>query len=205
VIAIIDYGMGNLHSVAKAFEKAGAETAIVTQAAELREAGAIVLPGVGAFGRGMTNLQARGFVSAIQDAVAAGIPLIGICLGLQLLFAESEEMGEHQGLGLFPGRVRRLPRPLRVPHVGWNQLHVVRPSPLLAGIAEGSYAYFVHSYYADPADSSLVLATTDYGLDLASVVGRDRIYGLQFHPEKSQSVGLRILQNIVQSLKRGAL
>lgn len=205
MIAIIDYGMGNLHSVAKAFEKAGAETAIVAQAAELRKAEAVVLPGVGAFGQGMANLRARGFVSAIQDIVETGTPLIGICLGLQLLFAESEEMGEYRGLGLFPGRVRRLPKSLRVPHVGWNQIHPVRPSPVLAGIAEGSYAYFVHSYYADPADSSLVLATTDYGLDFASVVGRDRIYGLQFHPEKSQSVGLRILQNIVQSLKRGAL
>ncbi len=204
MIAIIDYGMGNLHSVAKAFEKAGAETAIVPRAEELRGTEAIVLPGVGAFGQGMANLRARGFVPAIHETVAAGIPLIGICLGLQLLFAESEEMGAHRGLGLFPGRVRRLPKPLRVPHVGWNQIHPVRPSPLLAGIADGSYAYFVHSYYADPADTSLVLATTDYGFDFASVVGRDRIYGLQFHPEKSQAVGLRILQNVVQSLKRGA-
>jgi glutamine amidotransferase len=202
MIAIIDYGMGNLRSV----QKAGAEAEIYATPEGLERAEALVLPGVGAFGQGMENLRARGFLPAIHQRVENGTPLLGICLGLQLLFEESEEMGRHKGLGLFPGLVKRFGaapggEPLKVPHIGWNQIHPVRPSALLEGIPAGSYAYFVHSYYAEPRDESVILATTDYGLDFASVVGRDHIFGLQFHPEKSQAVGLRMLQNFVAYLR----
>jgi glutamine amidotransferase len=205
MIAIIDYGMGNLRSVQKALQKSGAEAEVYATPGGMEEAEALVLPGVGAFGQGMENLRARGFLPVIYQSVNAGKPLLGICLGLQLLFEESEEMGRHQGLGLFPGLVKRFDTapgdaPLKVPHIGWNQIHPVRPSALLEGIPAGSYAYFVHSYYAEPRDESIILATTDYGLDFASVVGRDKIFGLQFHPEKSQAVGLRMLRNFVAYL-----
>lgn len=206
MIAIIDYGMGNLRSVQKALQKAGADAEIYATPEGLERAEALVLPGVGAFGQGMENLRARGFLPAIHQRVENGTPLLGICLGLQLLFEESEEMGRHRGLGLFPGLVKRFGaapggEPLKVPHIGWNQIHAVRPNALLEGIPAGSYAYFVHSYYAEPRDASVILATTDYGLDFASVVGRDHIFGLQFHPEKSQAVGLRMLQNFVAYLQ----
>lgn len=198
MIAIIDYGMGNLHSVHKALQKAGAEARILATPDGIEEAAALILPGVGAFGQGMANLRERGFLKAIQRHVAAGKPLLGICLGLQLLFEESEEMGQHPGLGLLAGRVRRFQGPVKVPHIGWNQIHLLRPAPLLQGIADGSYAYFVHSYYAEPRDEGVILATTDYGLDFASVVGQGNVYGVQFHPEKSQAVGLRMLRNFVE-------
>lgn len=202
MIAIIDYGMGNLYSVTKALEKMGAPTRIVARAAELTgDERALVLPGVGAFGKGMEQLRRRGFVEAIPGFVATGKPFVGICLGLQLLFEQSVEMGEYRGLGLFPGRVVRFSGDLVVPHMGWNQVNPVQAVPLLAGVEPGSYAYFVHSYYALPADPALVWATTSYGVEFASVVGRDNVMGLQFHPEKSQSVGLRILRNLVASLK----
>lgn len=206
MIAIIDYGMGNLRSVQKALQKAGAEAEIYATPEGMEPAEALVLPGVGAFGQGMENLRARGFLPVIQRSVQEGKPLLGICLGLQLLFEESEEMGQHKGLGLFPGLVKRFGAApggqlLKVPHIGWNQIHAVRPSLLLEGIPADSYAYFVHSYYAEPRDESVILATTDYGLDFASVVGRDHIFGLQFHPEKSQAVGLRMLQNFVAYLQ----
>jgi glutamine amidotransferase len=204
MIAIMDYGMGNLRSVQKALAKSGAEAAIFATAKDMESAAdsvqALVLPGVGAFGQGMENLRARGFLPAIYRSVEAGKPLLGICLGLQLLFEESEEMGRHQGLGLFPGRVKRFMGPLKVPHIGWNQIHPLQSSFLLEGIPAGSYAYFVHSYYAEPRNPDVILATTDYGLDFASVAGRGKVYGLQFHPEKSQAVGLRMLQNFVASL-----
>ncbi len=200
MIAIIDYGMGNLHSVEKALQKVGAQTAIVAEPEGIKEAEALILPGVGAFGKGMENLHQRGFPQVVREWVAAGKPLLGICLGLQLLFEESEEMGIHEGLGLLPGRVMRFQGPLKVPHIGWNQIHPVQPSPILEGITDGSYAYFVHSYYAQPADPTVVLATTDYGVEFASVVGKGNVFGLQFHPEKSQAVGLRILRNFVGSL-----
>jgi glutamine amidotransferase len=158
----------------------------------------VVLPGVGAFGDGMAHLRARELVQPVLRQVEAGKPLLGICLGMQLLFEESEEMGQHTGLGLLPGRVVRFPEgDLKVPHIGWNQLQV-RDDPLLAGIGDGSYAYFVHSYYVAPAQGQDVLATTEYGIQFAAVVGRARVWGAQFHPEKSQEVGLRLLQNFTQ-------
>ena len=197
MIAVVDYGVGNLASVEKALQRAGADAQITANPGALRAAQGLVLPGVGAFGDGMAGLRARGLVAALEVALAAGRPLLGICLGMQLLFQESEEMGRHAGLGFLPGRVRRFAPGLKVPHIGWNQVHAVRPSPLLEGLPQDSYAYFVHSYYVEPADAEMTLATTDYGGPFASVVGRQRLFGVQFHPEKSQDVGLALLCNFV--------
>lgn len=200
MIAIIDYGAGNLRSVRNALLHLGVDVVTVTVPSQLNGAEKIVLPGVGAFGAGMRALREAGFEEPLQKAVAAGVPLLGICLGMQYLFETSEEMGLHQGLGFLPGKVVRFPkRPSYVvPHVGWNQLHIQRQSKLLAGIGEGAYTYFVHSYYVEASEADDVLAMTDYGLHYASVVGRDNVYGVQFHPEKSQAVGLRILRNFVE-------
>ncbi|MDI7274522.1 MAG: imidazole glycerol phosphate synthase subunit HisH [Anaerolineae bacterium] len=195
MIAIVDYGIGNLRSVEKAFLHVGADALVTADPAVAAAAEAIVLPGVGAFGDGMAQLRGSGFIAVLEEAAASGRPILGICLGMQLLFEESEEMGRHAGLGLLPGRVRRFAPGLKVPHIGWNQVHVVRPSALLEGLAQDSYAYFVHSYFVDPGDERTVLATTNYGRPFASVVGRGQIFGLQFHPEKSQEVGLHVLRN----------
>lgn len=206
-IVVIDYGVGNLRSVEKALQKVGADVQVSDAPQSLREAAGIVFPGVGAFGDAVDNFRAAGFEPVLREQIAAGKPLLGICVGMQMLFAVGEEMGRHQGLGIFPGRVRRFPDPLmsasspplllKVPHMGWNQIHVCRPHPLLDGVADGSYVYFVHSYYPEPADPDLILAETDYGVNFVSIVGRDNVCGIQFHPEKSQSVGLRILRNFV--------
>jgi glutamine amidotransferase len=193
--------MGNLRSVQKAFQKVGAEAVITDERGIIESARAVVLPGVGAFGDAMANLRSQGLVEIIEGIVERGTPLFGICLGLQLFFEESDEMGLHQGLGLFPGRVRRFDVGLKVPHIGWNQVHIRRQSPLLDGLADGSYAYFVHSYYVEPAEDDIILTTTDYGLDFASIVGRGHVFGIQFHPEKSQNVGLRILSNFVAMIE----
>jgi imidazole glycerol-phosphate synthase subunit HisH len=195
MLVIVDYGVGNLRSVQKALERVGAEAVVSGDPGSLDAARGVILPGVGAFGDGMAQLRARGLVEPVLRQVEVGKPLLGICLGMQLLFEESEEMGRHTGLGLLPGRVVRFAEgDLKVPHIGWNQLQV-RQDPLLAGFANGSYAYFVHSYYVAPAEAEDVLATTEYGLQFAAVVGRDQVWGAQFHPEKSQEVGLRLLQN----------
>ncbi|HID62858.1 MAG TPA: imidazole glycerol phosphate synthase subunit HisH [Anaerolineae bacterium] len=203
MIAIIDYGMGNLRSVQRAFQKVGAEVVITDERETIKSARAVVLPGVGAFGDAMTNLRSQGLVETIERVVERGKPLFGICLGLQLFFEESEEMGLHRGLGFFPGQVRRFDVGLKVPHIGWNQVHIRRQGPLLAGLADGSYAYFAHSYYVEPTEDDIILATTDYGLDFASIVGQGNVFGIQFHPEKSQDVGLRILSNFVAMVEKG--
>ena len=198
-IAIIDYGAGNLRSVTNTLNYLGAAVKIASTPADLEGASKIVLPGVGAFGAGINALRNAGFEQPLKAAVAAGTPLIGICLGMQYLFESSDEMGNHTGLGLLPGRVTRFPaNGPKVPHIGWNQLHIQRPHPLLAGIESGAYAYFVHSYYVLAESESDVLATTDYGIDYASVVARDNVFGIQPHPEKSQHVGQRILKNFVE-------
>ena len=195
-IAIADYGIGNLGSVSKAFRGAGAQVQLSDDPDELRRADALVLPGDGAFGATMHEVERRGLVPVLHDAVAAGKPLLGICVGMQLLFDESEEHGLHQGLGFLPGRVRRFEGELPVPHMGWNALRARRAHPILDGVPDGSYVYFVHSYYCD-APEDVVIASSDYGREFAAVVGRGSVLGVQFHPEKSQQVGLRMVASFV--------
>jgi glutamine amidotransferase len=199
VITIVDYGIGNLGSVTKAFRHVGAETVLSGDPAVLREAEALVLPGDGAFGATMDGVRERGLVPVLRESAEAGTPLLGICIGMQLLFEESEEHGRHAGLGLLPGRVRRFAGDLPVPHMGWNSLHPRREHALLDGIADGAHVYFVHSYFCD-AGEDVVVATSDYGIDFPAVVARGNVLGVQFHPEKSQSVGLRMVRNFVRSL-----
>jgi glutamine amidotransferase len=201
MIAIVDYGAGNLRSVQNTLGHVGAQVKTVSHPSELDGADKIVLPGVGAFGAGMAALHESGFVQPIIEAAKSGVPLLGICLGMQYLFESSEEMGQHKGLGLLKGRVVKFPPngPL-VPHIGWNQLHIQQDNSLLRGVNEGDYAYFVHSYYVEAADPNDILASTDYGLNYASVVGRGNIFGIQCHPEKSQLVGQRILRNFVEGI-----
>lgn len=197
MVTIIDYGMANLGSVRKAFEAVGAATEIVDSPEDLRDTSHIVLPGVGAFGDAMKNIRARGIDEAIFEATENGASFLGICLGLQVLFTESEEKGIHKGLDIFKGSVRLFSEGL-VPQIGWNQAHIKREDPLMEGIPDHSYFYFVHSYYVVPVINGDVIAETDYYIDYASIVGRDRIYGIQFHPEKSQQNGLRILKNFTK-------
>jgi glutamine amidotransferase len=202
VIAIVDYGLGNLGSVIKGFRHAGALPVLTSDPAVLRAAHALVLPGDGAFGATMDEIRARGQDLVLREAAAQGVPIFGICIGMQVLFEESEEHGRHAGLGLLPGRVRRFEGPLPVPHMGWNRL-AFRPHPLFAGLSPGSHVYFVHSYYCDAPDD-VVLATSDYGRDFAAVVGRGSVLGVQFHPEKSQAIGLRLIRNFVDLVARAA-
>jgi glutamine amidotransferase len=204
-IAVIDYGMGNLRNVQKGFEHIGVDAAISAQASDLQQADGLVLPGVGAFGDAMDNLREARMVDPIRDLVAAGKPFLGICLGLQLLFEESDEMGQHEGLGILSGRVVRFGGDLKVPHIGWNQLDLTAAGeehPLLRGIPNHSYAYFVHSYYVVPAKADCLLTTTEYGIGFASMVGLGNVFGAQFHPEKSQEVGLRLLRNFADTAER---
>jgi len=198
VLTIVDYGAGNLRNVYMAFRRLGVEALVTAEAALIRRASALVLPGVGAFGESIAKLRALGLEEPLVAAIRDGVPFLGICVGLQLLFEVGEELGEHRGLGILAGRVRRFPPGLSVPHMGWNQLHQTRPIPLWQGIPDGSYVYFVHSYYADPQDRAVVAATTDYGLDFTSAVAQGNLYAIQFHPEKSQDVGERILHNFAR-------
>jgi glutamine amidotransferase len=197
MIAIVDYGVGNLRSVEKAFNAVGAEVRLTSDPEIVLAAEKVVLPGVGAFGDGMEGLEERNLLEAIKELVARGTPLLGICLGMQLLFDESEEHGRFEGLGFLGGKVCRFDMPdLITPHTGWNRILIEHNNPLLHGLPEDSYTYFNHGYYckSQPED---ILAYTEYGLRFASVVRRGSIYGAQFHPEKSQHIGLRILRNFV--------
>lgn len=199
MIALIDYGIGNLRSVEKAFNAVGAQVELTDDPNIIGEADQIVLPGVGAFGDGMVGLKDRGLVDVIKSTVAKGTPFLGICLGMQLLFETSDELGEHTGLGLLPGSVKRFPElGQKIPQTGWNQISFKRESLLIQGLREGDYAYFNHSHYCRPSSVEDSIAITEYGLPYASIVGRERLYGVQFHPEKSQSVGLQILRNFVE-------
>ena len=220
MIALIDYGISNLRSVQKAFAHLGVEVTLVETPDQLLKADRLFLPGVGAFPAGMDGLRARGLIESIKQAVRDGKPLLGICLGMQLLFESSDEMGNTRGLGLLPGHVTKLKvqdawgmehgakgtgqeavQPdsvFKIPHMGWNQIDIVRRHPLLRGVPTGAYAYFVHSYAPYPDQSDVVLATTDYGGAFASIVGRGNVCGLQFHPEKSQAVGLQMLRNFLE-------
>ncbi len=194
-VIIADYGMGNLRSVAKAFEHVGARAVVSSDPGVVGAATAIVLPGVGAFPEAMREIERRGLVTPIAERAASGVPLLGICLGMQLLFGASAEHGGARGLGLLAGSVERLPASgLKLPHIGWAPLHVESPSPLLAGIAEGEPFYFVHSFAARPAPADLV-ASAEYGGRFAAVVGAGNVFGTQFHPEKSSAAGLRMLRN----------
>jgi glutamine amidotransferase len=200
MIAIIDYQMGNLRSVQKGFEKVGHAATITSDPADIARADKVVLPGVGAFGDAIAELKRRDLIGPIRDAVDTGKPFLGICLGMQLLADVSYEGGMHEGLGIVAGEVVRfdLPPAYKVPHMGWNQLQFRNPSPLLAGLADGVYCYFVHSYHVVPKDRAVIAAETDYGGPFCSVIRRDNLFATQFHPEKSQRDGLKMLANFAQ-------
>lgn len=195
MLTIVDYSMGNLRSVEKAFERLGKKAIVTGDPDVVRKADRLVLPGVGAFADAITYLRQRGLVDPILEVIGKGNPFLGICLGLQMLFEKSFEDGEHTGLGLMAGDVVRfaLPNDYKIPHMGWNQLRIRRPAPILRDVENGSDVYFVHSYYVRPTDSQVIAADTDYGGAFPAIVWRDNIVATQFHPEKSQKVGLAIL------------
>ena len=202
MIAIIDYGMGNLRSVQKGFECVGHEATVTRDPRVIDHASHVVLPGVGAFGDCMYNLARFGLMEVIHGSIAKGKPFLGICLGYQLLFSESEEFGCHKGLGILPGKVKAIPRPhpnrvttFKIPHMGWNTIQINKPAPPLQSIASEAFVYFVHSYYVEPEDDSLASTQTEYGILFASSVWKDNVFATQFHPEKSQAVGLQVLKN----------
>lgn len=198
-IAIIDYGMGNLRSVQKGFAQVGVTAEITRDVAVIGRARGVVLPGVGAFGACMENLRTYGLVDVVRQVIERGTPFLGICLGLQLLFDESEEFGPVQGLGVLRGRCVRFrdrdEPDFRVPHMGWNRIQKRQQPPALAGIDDGSFVYFVHSYYVEPRDPGLIATVTEYGGEFVSSIARDNLFACQFHPEKSQQIGLKILEN----------
>lgn len=199
-IAIIDYGLGNLRSIGKGLEKAGAETYITHEEKDICKADAIVLPGVGAFEEAIKNLKPLSQV--VCEQIELGKPLLGICLGLQLLFTVSTEGGLHKGLNIFRGKVVKLPSNVKVPHMGWNALKIVNPNnPLVEGLPENAYAYFVHSYYGDAEDKSDITAKTTYGVDFPSILSKENVFATQFHPERSGTTGIRILKNFVDYVK----
>ncbi len=200
MLAIIDYQMGNLRSVQKGFEKVGHAAAITSDPAVLAAADRIVLPGVGAFPDAVAELRRRGLVEPIRKAIDSGKPFLGICLGLQLLFDYGYEGGKHEGLGVIRGECVRfdLPAEYKVPHMGWNALNVRRRPPILNGLDDGMFAYFVHSYHVVPEDREMIATETDYGGPFCSMVWRDNVFATQFHPEKSQNEGLRILKNFAE-------
>ena len=201
-LAIIDYGVGNLRSVEKAFLRVGINASVTGDAGVLLEAEALVLPGVGAFAACMKALAARGFDDLVCQRAEAGVPLLGVCVGMQLLFEESEEFGRSRGLGLLRGRVRRFPDDLLVPQVGWNQVRQRQAHSLVQGFGDDAFFYFVHSYYCEPAQTESVVGETEYGAVYASIVAQENICGVQFHPEKSQTAGLRLLENFARAARR---
>ncbi|MEK7813708.1 MAG: imidazole glycerol phosphate synthase subunit HisH [Candidatus Desantisbacteria bacterium] len=195
MIAIIDYGVGNLRSVQKGFERVGAEAIITNKPEVIDTASSVVLPGVGAFSNAMDNLKQLGLVEVIHSSISSGKPFLGICLGLQLLFTESEEFGHCQGLDIIKGRVVRFQDTgLKIPHMGWNQLNIKKRSPILQDTADKTFTYFVHSYFVVPEDKGVISTTTDYGVEFVSSIWKDNLYAVQFHPEKSQSQGLAMLK-----------
>ena len=198
-VAIVDYGVGNLGSVGRALARLGRTFELTSSPDRIRAARHLILPGVGHFGESMANLRERGLEAPLREALDRGASLLGICVGFQMLFERSEEAPGAKGLGLLAGEVKAFGRELVVPHVGWNQLESLSGSPLLEGISAGDYFYFLHSYYASAADEELVWASTEYGGRFCSVAGRGTVAGIQFHPEKSQKLGLRLLSNFLAS------
>ncbi|MDI6759098.1 MAG: imidazole glycerol phosphate synthase subunit HisH [Candidatus Omnitrophota bacterium] len=211
MIAIVDYGMGNIHSVNKALQISGAKTIIINKPADIQLCDKLVLPGVGAFDDAILELKKQRLIKALLAHIKLKKPFLGICLGMQILFEVSEEAAQAKGLGVLKGVVKRFQshKDLKVPHIGWNQIKTVnlpinsavqrksKKCPLLKDIPNGSYAYFCHSYYPEPEDKNVIAALTDYGINFASCVWKDNVYGVQFHPEKSQIIGLKILENFV--------
>ena len=198
MIAIIDYGMGNLRSVQKGFERMGREAVVTRDPKTILDAGKVVLPGVGAFPDCMRNLEEYGLIDAVQKSIASGKPFLGICLGLQLLFSESEEFGISKGLNIVKGRVIRFKgaefKDLKIPHMGWNSASIKRRPPAMADVPDNNYFYFVHSFHVVPEDKGVIATTTNYGIDFVSSIWKDNIFAVQFHPEKSQALGLSILK-----------
>ena len=205
MIAIIDYGMGNLRSVQKGFERVGCQAQVTREASKIASARGVVLPGVGAFHACMENLQRFGLIEPIRETVREKKPFLGICLGFQLLFSESEEFGKQKGLDLFSGKVVgfNLDSGLKVPHMGWNRVEKKKQSPFMEGISSGDYVYFVHSFYVIPNDVSVIATTTEYGSSFVSSIATDHLFACQFHPEKSQELGLRILSNFGRFVENG--
>ena len=197
MIGIIDYKLNNLRSVQKAFEKVGVSAFVSSDPKELAKADKLVLPGVGAFGSAMENIKKLGFEEIVREHAAAGKPLIGICLGMQLLFSTSYENGTYTGLDIMHGEVKQFPNTMKVPHIGWNQIEMKTKSKILSGVEDKSFVYFVHSYYAVPSED-VTLTTTEYGFHFTSVVQKGEVYGIQFHPEKSQKAGLQMLKNFAE-------
>ncbi len=195
MISIIDYGMGNLRSVQKALEYIGEEAVITSDREKILNSNGIILPGVGAFPDAIENLKEKALDKALKEAVARGIPTLGICLGMQLLFTKGEEVKKCDGLGFFKGTIKKMYGNIKIPHMGWNSLKMEKSSKLLQGIDEGSYVYFVHSFYAEIENNDLVNATSKYGIDVPAVISKGNLFGTQFHPEKSGDVGIKILKN----------
>jgi glutamine amidotransferase len=201
VIAIIDYNMGNLWSVYNAFRKLGAEAELVNEPGQLAKASALVLPGVGSFDQGMDNLDQLGLSEIIRARTLAGVPFLGFCLGMQVLFSDSEEGRQRPGLDLIKGQVKKLPPGNKVPHMGWNPVRWLTKDPLVAELPAAPHMYFAHSYYCEPQDKAVVLGTTGYTTEFASAVAKKRIYATQFHPEKSGDTGLELLANFIKLSK----
>ena len=198
MITVVDYKLNNLRSLENTLRRLGHDVCVTSNPDDVRHATRLILPGVGAFGDGMRNLNQLGLAQPFIEKAHAGTPTLGICLGMHLLFSESEEFGHHRGLDLLGGRIVRLPANLRVPHMGWNQLHPKQSNGLTQGIAESSFVYFVHSYYVEPSSKDIVLATTDYEMEFPAIVHAGNIWATQFHPEKSQHVGERLLDNFAR-------
>jgi imidazole glycerol-phosphate synthase subunit HisH len=197
-VVVVDYGAGNLHSVSRAVVNAGTRPLVTSNPSYLDDAEAVIVPGVGAAADTMSNLRRTGFVEPIRDYISSGRPFLGVCMGQQALFDVSEEGGEHECLGILQGRVVRFSNGLKVPHMGWNQVRILKQHPIFDGVDDGSYFYFVHSYYPQPADPEVVIGETEYGVNFASVIARDNIVATQFHPEKSGEAGLRMYSNFLK-------
>jgi len=200
LIAVIDYGLGNLRSVSKAVETLGVEVEVTDSSEKIEKADGIILPGVGAFHVGMQNLERLNLLPVLHETISKGTPFLGICLGFQILFSQSEEHGIYSGMNIINGKVKRFTHELKIPHMGWNQVEFkIQDSKLkiFNEVSDNSYFYFVHSYYAEPEDQNVIIATTEYGREFASVVNKGNVWGVQFHPEKSSDIGLKVLRNFL--------